>query len=157
MLAWFDLRVDAEHILKVSRDEVESPNVYSRHRCALALPALESMTPIAFAREQMNSPKRMVMICTSLGLHGPSLFPEETGKHYTSTPYLDLLKEHRDEFTLFSGLSHPDQAGADGHSSQMTWLTAVAIRDLADFETQFPLTNSSVKNWATLRVFRRWS
>ena len=100
---------------------------------ALALPALESMTSAANAYELQNAPKRMVMICTSLGLHGPSLFPESTGKKYESTPYLDLLKEHRDEFTLFSGLSHPDQAGADGHSSQMTWLSAARNPGLGGF------------------------
>ena len=100
---------------------------------ALALPLLESMTPLAFAREQVDAPKRMVMICSSLGLHGPSLFPQKTGANYESTPYLDLLKGHRDEFTLFSGLSHPDQAGADGHSSQLTWLTAARNPGLGGF------------------------
>ena len=100
---------------------------------ALALPLLESMTPLAFAREQVDAPKRMVMICSSLGLHGPSLFPQKTGANYESTPYLDLLKDHRDEFTLFSGLSHPDQAGADGHSSQLTWLTAARNPGLGGF------------------------
>jgi len=100
---------------------------------ALALPTLESMTPLAFAREQLDAPKRMVMICTSLGLHGPSLFPKDSGKGYGSTPYLDLIKEHRNDFTLFSGLSHPDQAGADGHSSQMTWLTAARNPGLGGF------------------------
>ena len=100
---------------------------------ALAIPLLESMSPLAFAREQLNSPKRLVMICTSLGLHGPSLFPQTIGADYESTPYLDLLKDHRKDLTLFSGLSHPDQAGADGHSSQLTWLTAARNPGLGGF------------------------
>ena len=106
---------------------------------ALALPTLESVTPLAFAREQQKSPKRMVMICTSLGLHGPSLFPEESGKDYATTPYLELLKEHREDFTLFSGLSHPDQAGSDGHSSQMTWLTAARNPGLGGFRNSISI------------------
>lgn len=101
---------------------------------ALGLPLLESMSPLAFAKEQLDAPKRMVMICSSLGLHGPSLFPETTGKNYKSTPYLDLIKEHKNDFTIFSGLSHPDQAGADGHSSQMTWLSAARHPGLGGFK-----------------------
>ncbi|MFK7766506.1 MAG: DUF1552 domain-containing protein [Mariniblastus sp.] len=105
---------------------------------ALALPTLEAMTPRVYARE-MESPKRIVTICTSLGLHGPSLFPEETGAGYKSTKYLDLIKEHRDDFTLFSGLSHPDQNGADGHSSQMTWLSAARNPGLGGFRNTISL------------------
>ncbi len=100
---------------------------------AIALPLLESMSPLAFAREKLDAPKRMVMICTTLGLHGPSLFPKKTGADYESTPYLDLLQDHRNNFTLFSGLSHADQAGADGHSSQLTWLTAARNPGLGGF------------------------
>lgn len=101
---------------------------------ALALPMLESMSPLAFARDQLEPPKRMVMICSSLGLHGPSLFPKNVGQNYESTPYLDLIKDQRKHFTLFSGLSHPDQAGADGHSSQMTWLTSARNPGLGAFK-----------------------
>ena len=100
---------------------------------AMALPTLESLSPVAFASEQMNAPKRMVMICTSLGLHGPSLFPEQTGDDYELSPYLKIIKDHRKEFTIFSGLSHPDQAGANGHSSEMTWLTSARHPGLGGF------------------------
>ena len=106
---------------------------------ALALPTLEAMTPLAFAREREEAPKRIVTICTSLGLHGPSLFPKKTGKDYTSTPYLDLIKDYRDDFTVFSGLSHPDQNGADGHSSQMTWLSAARNPGLGGFRNSISL------------------
>ena len=100
---------------------------------AMALPTLESLSPVAFASEQMNAPKRMVMICTSLGLHGPSLFPEQTGDDYELSPYLKIIEDHRKEFTIFSGLSHPDQAGANGHSSEMTWLTSARHPGLGGF------------------------
>lgn len=99
----------------------------------LALPALESMNPVGWAMHEENAPQRMVMICTSLGLHGPSLFPTATGRDYELTPYLEMLKDHRKNFTLFSGLSHPEQAGADGHSSQMTWLSAARHPGLGGF------------------------
>ena len=81
----------------------------------------------------------MVCICTSLGLHAPFLFPSETGADYAPTPYLELLKEHRADFTLFSGLSHPDQAGANGHTSEMTWLTSARYPGLGGFRNTVSL------------------
>lgn len=102
---------------------------------ALALPFLDAMWPqrAGAAASATTAPKRMVAICTSLGIYGPALFPKETGREYASTPYLDLIKDHRNDFTVFSGLSHPDQAGADGHSSEMTWLTSARHPGLGGF------------------------
>ena len=100
---------------------------------ALALPFLDAMWPLRGGAAEARVPKRMVAVCTSLGIYGPALFPKETGRDFASTPYLDLIKDHRDAFTIFSGLSHPDQAGADGHSSEMTWLTAARHPGLGGF------------------------
>ncbi len=99
---------------------------------SLAIPLLESMTP-ATAANQEEPPKRLVFVCTSLGLHPPNLWPTTTGRGYESTEYLDLLKDHRDEFTLFSGLSHEDQTGRQPHDSEMTWLTAARKPGMAGF------------------------
>jgi len=87
---------------------------------AMALPWLESMQP-AWAKEQAP-PKRMVLICNTLGLHAPALFPKKTGAGYELTDYLSIIKAHRKDFTLFSGLSHPQQGGE--HQCEMTWLSA---------------------------------
>ena len=86
----------------------------------MALPWLESMQP-AWAKEQAP-PKRMVFICNTLGLHAPALFPKKTGTNYELTDYLSIIKAHRKDFTLFSGLSHPAQGGE--HLCEMTWLSA---------------------------------
>ena len=48
--------------------------------------------------------------------------PNETGRDYTLSPYLELLKEHRNDFTVFSGVSHPDVDG--GHPADNCFLTA---------------------------------
>src|SRR5687768_1403843 len=108
---------------------------------SLALPFLDAMWParLLAAAQAAQTPKRMVAVCTSLGIYGPALFPKETGRDYTSTPYLDLIKEHRNDFTLFSGLSHPDQSGADGHSSEMTWLTSARNPGLGGFRNTISL------------------
>ena len=34
-------------------------------------------------------PKRMICICATLGIHGPLLFPAESGRNYKDTPYLE--------------------------------------------------------------------
>jgi hypothetical protein len=105
---------------------------------SLALPFLDAMLPRLHAAAAAP-PKRMVFICTSLGLHTPNLFPKETGRGYTPTPYLDIVKEHRDDFTVFSGISHPDQAGADGHTSEQTWLTAAKGPGLSGFRNSISI------------------
>ena len=89
---------------------------------SLALPFLESMAP---GRDQpIGTPHRSVFICTALGLHPRSLWPETPGRDYESTKYLRLLEDHREEYTLFSGLSHSNQVGRQAHDSEMTWLTS---------------------------------
>ncbi len=99
----------------------------------LGLPLLDAMSPAA------APPRRMVCVCTSLGLHAPVFFPKETGPAWTPTPHLGILQEHRKEFTIFSGLSHPDQSGADGHTSEMTWLTSAKHPGLGGFRNGISL------------------
>ena len=101
---------------------------------AVALPALEALAPAETIVGAAAPAKRLITICTTLGLHGPSLFPKTAGRDYEQTPYLEHLAEHREHFTLFSGLSHPNQAGRDGHSSELTWLTAAENPELAGFQ-----------------------
>ena len=87
---------------------------------SLALPWLESMQP-AWGRSADKPPERMICICTALGLHGPALYPQTVGPNYEGTEYLNQLERHRDEFTLFSGLSHVDQGGE--HATELTFLS----------------------------------
>jgi hypothetical protein len=75
----------------------------------------------------------MVFVCTTLGLHPPLLWPQTPGADYESTPYLELLKDHRQDFTLFSGLSHEDQTGRQPHDSEMTWLTSARKPGMGGF------------------------
>lgn len=106
---------------------------------SLALPFLDAMWPQRLRAAQVAAPKRLVAVCTSLGIYGPAFFPKETGRDYAATPYLDLIKAHRKDFTVFSGLSHPDQSGADGHSSEMTWLTSARHPGLGGFRNTISL------------------
>ncbi|MFO0906430.1 MAG: DUF1552 domain-containing protein [Pirellulales bacterium] len=91
---------------------------------SLALPLLEATARGAAcaAEPAAASPRRLVCINTTLGLHTPNLFPKEAGKQYELTPYLEAIREHRDDFTVISGLSHPEVDG--GHPAELCFLTA---------------------------------
>ncbi len=89
----------------------------------LALPLLDSLLPRARAGEKAASPpRRMVCICTPLGVHPPHFFPQEAGREYQLPPYLDVLKDFRNDFSVISGLSHPDVGSS--HDSIFSFLTA---------------------------------
>ncbi len=88
---------------------------------ALALPWLEAMPPTR-GQTAGRPPRRLVFICNTLGLHEPAFFPKKTGADYEETEYLAPLREHRKDYTLFSGLSHPDQFTID-HRGEQAWLT----------------------------------
>jgi hypothetical protein len=104
-----------------------SPSVTRRHflRSAgvlLTLPVLESLQPRGFAAGNIAPPRRMVCICAPLGMHAPFFFPEQTGRDYTPSPYLETLGALRDDCTVISGLSHPGVGST--HDSLSSFLTA---------------------------------
>lgn len=109
----------------------------------LALPWLDAMLPAFATRAQAASattpPRRFLAMNYGLGFHGPNLFPQQAGRDYALTPYLELLKEHRADFTLFSGLSHEEQNGANGHTSELTWLTTAKHPGLPGFRNSISL------------------
>src|SRR5262249_54120555 len=88
---------------------------------SLALPLLDALTPRVLG-DAPKPPRRMVCICTPLSLHPPYFFPEKAGKDYPLSPYLEVLKDRRDDFTVISGLSHPDVGPS--HDSIFSFLTA---------------------------------
>lgn len=119
---------------------------------AVALPLLESMNP-TFGSEQEEPPKRMVLICSTLGLHPPSLFPKTPGSDYENTEYLNLLKEYRQDFTLFAGLSHPDQNGKQPHDTELTWLTSARNPGLAGFKNSISVDQFAARKLGSATRF----
>ena len=94
---------------------------------AMALPFLDAMQP-GTARAASSStapgatPRRMLGICNNLGLRPDLFFPASAGREYVASPYLELLAAHRNDFTVISGVSHPNVDG--GHPSDISFLTA---------------------------------
>jgi len=89
---------------------------------ALALPLLEAMRPAFSRAAAAPKPRRMLAVCNNLGLLSDQFFPTVAGRDYPLSPYLQLLAEHRQDFTVFSGVSHPDVDG--GHPADNCFLTA---------------------------------
>jgi hypothetical protein len=92
---------------------------------SLSLPWLEAMRPKltrAAVSAAPETPRRMLAICNNLGVLAEPFFPKDSGRSYTPSPYLALLQEFREDFTVFSGVSHPNVDG--GHPSDISFLTA---------------------------------
>ncbi len=91
----------------------------------LGLPLLDAMLPahVAAAPDKLV-PRRFLGICNNLGLLPDKFFPaaNQTGRDYTLSPYLEHLRDHRSDFSVFSGVMHPDVDG--GHPADICFLTA---------------------------------
>jgi len=85
----------------------------------LGLPLLDAMK--VSAAEEKSPPRRFVGIMTNQGILPEFFFPKQAGKDYEPPPYLDILKEHRNDLTVFSGVSLPGVDG--GHASEKAFLT----------------------------------
>src|SRR5271154_4395362 len=97
----------------------------------IGLPLLDAMLPIGLGAEPKAAAmraKRLLLIGRGLGLHAPHFFPEKPGTGYEPTRYLKPLQNHRQDFTVFSGMSHRGYAG--GHGTELALLTGVAPEGL---------------------------
>ncbi|MSU48820.1 MAG: DUF1552 domain-containing protein [Opitutus sp.] len=111
---------------------------------ALSLPFLDSILP-TLVRAQVSSnplapgakPRRMFAICNNLGLLSDQFFPTGTGRDYKLSPYLELLKAQRNDFSVFSGVSHPNVDG--GHPADICFLTAAPHPGSSSFRNTISL------------------
>ncbi len=103
----------------------------------LALPLLGSFTPVFGREKAAKPPQRMLLISNNLGVLPTQFFPTQTGRGYAASPYLATLAAFRDDFTVFSGLSHPDVVG--GHSTENCFLTAARGPTKSGFRNEISL------------------
>ena len=85
----------------------------------------------------------MICINTTLGLHTPYLFPTATGRDYELTPYLEPIQKFRDQFTVFSGLSHPEVDG--GHPAELCYLTSAPHPRADNFKNTISLDQFAIE------------
>jgi len=104
----------------------------------LALPMLEAMNPFAGrANAEAKSPRRFVGMMTNMGIMPDLFFPKTEGREYETTPYLDLLKENRQDMTVFSGVSLPGVDG--GHAAEKSFLTGAPGASRGSFKNSISL------------------
>ena len=109
---------------------------------ALALPLLEGMRSV-FAKATEGTPRRMLLISNNLGVLPWHFFPKGAGTDYVASPYLEILAPHRRDFTVCSGLSHPNVSG--GHSTENCFLTAAKDPTGSGFRNTISLDQYAVE------------
>src|SRR4051812_11863484 len=94
---------------------------------SLSLPWLEGFAadPERPSPGVSQPPRRMICICAPLGLHPDNFFPQQSGRNYALSPYLDILKHYRDEMTVISGLAHAGMGSVFAHQASASFLTGV--------------------------------
>jgi hypothetical protein len=124
---------------------------------AMSLPLLDAMHPRS-ARAASSSPlapdakpRRMFAICNNLGLRPDLFFPTSAGRDYEASPYLKLLETHRNDFTVISGVSHPNVDG--GHPSDISFLTAAPHPASSSFRNTISLDQYIAERFGTLTRF----
>ena len=120
--------------LQTNHKYVPSPGAFHETHSSPSSPGRRRLAGLALSRRLLAGPRiggaaqprrRMVCICTPLGLHPDNFFPEKTGKDYELTPYLEVLKDFRDDFTVISGLSHAGMSSGFAHQASASFLTGV--------------------------------
>lgn len=96
---------------------------------SMALPMLESMLPMrARAAEGTTPPKRMVCIGVPFGFDPTAFVPLKAGRDYEMPSHLKRIENFRNDFTIMSGLSHPNTGGG-GHKAEAVMLTGAPYPD----------------------------
>ena len=104
---------------------------------------------------------RQAAAAHGLHLHAAGAAPGRTssrrrpGKDYALTPYLEVLKDFRDDFTVISGLSHPDVGPS--HDSNFSFLTGAphpeqraGFRNRSRSTSSRPSTSAAETRFASL-------
>jgi len=92
---------------------------------ALATPWLSAMSRAFADATSEQPPRRVVAMTLGLGLHAENLFPEQGGREYQPSRYLEQLQDLREQFTVVSGVSHPGVSG--GHRAEASLLSAAPM------------------------------
>ena len=129
---------------------------------AMALPFLDTMLP-TFARGATSSsplapnanPRRFFAINNNLGFAmgatAQRFFPSATGRNYPLSPYLKVVEEHRNDFTVFSGVSYPNVDG--GHPADICFVTGAPHPGSGSFRNTISVDQLIAERIGTLTRF----
>lgn len=121
MTSFFQAPLSRRHVLRAAG-------------AAITLPLLDAMLPQGLAapstfkswdKSDVIQPRLMCCYIPN-GVNILEWMPADSGPNYMLSPTLKTLQEHRDDFTVLTGLGHPASQG--GHSGADTWLTAANLK-----------------------------
>jgi hypothetical protein len=95
----------------------------------MALPLLDAMVPLtagAATAAVADKPRRSVFVYIPNGVNGMNWQVTKAGRGYELSDSLKPLTAHKEDFTVFSGLYHPNGLG-QAHVCADTWLTGAKI------------------------------
>lgn len=121
---------------------------------AMSLPLLAAMSPAMASSSSLApgaKPRRVLGICNNLGVRPDLFFPATAGRDYVASPYLELLQAHRNDFTVISGVSHPNVDG--GHPSDISFLTAAPHPASSSFRNTISLDQHIAERIGNLTRF----
>jgi hypothetical protein len=124
---------------------------------ALALPLLDCLAAPAGGAEPGapgaagGIPRRMFCIETNQGILPQHFFPEQAGRDYKPTPYLELLKDHLGELSVLSGVSLPEVDG--GHHAELCFLTGAGHPGRGGFRNSISLDQFAAERIGLLTRF----
>ena len=96
---------------------------------AIGLPMLDAMQPaISLGATRSVPPRRMVCIGVPFGFDPTAFVPVTAGRDYALPSHLTHLEAFRNDFTVISGLSHPNTGGG-GHKAEAVMLTGAPYPD----------------------------
>jgi len=128
--------MDAPHVS--TRSALSRRTFLKAAGVCLGLPMLDAMNARScWGDEAAKSPRRFVGMMTNMGILPELFFPKQEGRDYESTPYLELLKESRNDMTVFSGVSLPGVDG--GHAAEKSFLTGAPGASRGSFKNSISL------------------
>jgi hypothetical protein len=130
----------------VSRRRLSRRHLLKGAGVALGLPLLDAMSVRA-----ESTPRRLFAICNNLGLLRQHFVPEGSGPDYKASPYLEVLQPHRRDFSVFTGVSHPNVDG--GHPADVCFLTCAPHPGSGSFRNTVSLDQHIAERIGTLTRF----
>ncbi len=122
-----------------SKSQLDRRTILRGLGAAISLPLLDAMlpgithsranaAPSQFKPSAASLAKQPRLMCCYVpnGVNIMQWVPQQTGVGYELSPTLRALEEHRQEFSVISGLGHKQSEG--GHSGADTWLTGANLK-----------------------------
>ncbi len=121
---------------------------------AIALPLLDAMMPSTLraapstyqpAPQSVGAHPRLICVYVPQGVNNAKWYPKDDGPNWTLSPTLEALRDYKSEFTLISGLGHPNSEG--NHEGADVWLTGANLNGTPgkDYQNSISVDQAAAK------------